>query len=213
MTKKILPWSESSTRKLIVASFYNFICQVVVVELKQRRTLNSTGYTIICLIDVFWKIRNKSMKERLILHHDYTSTRTSAQTKEFLIGQIVELMSHPPLSPDLKLNALSMLPHKKILFSTPEEMHDAFDMYIFKLSSVNNSIGQLISKLAQCTIYYILNHEFYWKYCFQNLLWESCQVFSSFEDMLYVLSMLLLSLSRSTIRGTKWSKNVANLQY
>jgi len=70
------------------------------------------GYTTICLPEVFGEIRKTNKKRRIIVHHDDDSHK-SAETSAFLTGQNVELMGHPPYSPDLAHNNFFLLPHIK----------------------------------------------------------------------------------------------------
>ena len=52
----------------------------------------------------------------IIVHNGNASSWTSAQISASLTGQNVELMGHPPYSPDLALNDFFIFPHiKKIL--------------------------------------------------------------------------------------------------
>lgn len=127
-----------STSKQMVACFFGITGHVATVELERRRTVNSEWYTTICLPEVFREIRKKNKKRRIILHHDNASSHTSAQTKEFLTGQNIELMGHPPYSPDLAPNDFFLFPHiKKKLrgqrFSTPEEAVDAFKTLVLEV--------------------------------------------------------------------------------
>ena len=64
---------------------------------------------------------------------------TSAQTIAFLSTQNIDLMSHPPYSPDLASNDFSLFPYVKNKmagqsFSTPEEAADGFRMHVLETS-------------------------------------------------------------------------------
>lgn len=130
-----------STSKQMIACFFGITGHVATVTLEQRKTVNSEWYTTICLPEVFGEI---------IFHHDNASSHTSAQTKTFLDAQNIELMGHPPYSPDLAPNDFFLFPHiKKKLrgqrFSTPEEAVDAFKTHVW---SYLNLSGKNASKIG-----------------------------------------------------------------
>ena len=83
------------------------------VPLEQCRTVNSECYTTICLPVVFQEIRKTNRRRRITLHHDNASSHTSAQTNAFLSTQNIDLMNHPPYSPDLASNDSFLFPYKK----------------------------------------------------------------------------------------------------
>lgn len=63
----------------------------------------------------------------------------SVRTTAFLSTQNIELMDHPPYSPDLAPNDFFLFPDIKNKlrgqrFSTPEEAVEAFKMYVLELS-------------------------------------------------------------------------------
>ena len=96
-------------------------------------------YTTICLPKVFGEIRKTNKRKRIIVHHGNTSSHTSAQISALLTGQNVELMGHPPYSPDLAPNDFSLFPHikKKMRgqrFSSPEDAVEAFKNHVLEVS-------------------------------------------------------------------------------
>ncbi|CAH2087556.1 unnamed protein product [Euphydryas editha] len=97
------------------------------------RALNFEWYTTICLQEVLGEIRKKKRQRRIILHHDNASSHTSAAITTYLSAQnpSIELMGHPPYSPDLAPNYFFSFPHVKNKlrgqrFSAPEEAVDEF---------------------------------------------------------------------------------------
>jgi [histone H3]-lysine36 N-dimethyltransferase SETMAR len=113
------------------ACFFGKIRHIAIVPLVEGRTINSEWYTTICLSEVFGEIRKTNRRRRIILHHDYASSHTSAQTDVYLSTQHIELMGHPPYSPDLALDDFFLFPHIKNKIrgqglSTPKEAIDAF---------------------------------------------------------------------------------------
>lgn len=127
-----------STSKQMIACFFGITGHVATVPLEQRRTVNSEWYTTICLPEVLGEIRKKKRQRRIILHHDNASSHTSAETTTYLTGQNVELMGHPPYSPDLAPNDFFLFPHIKNKlrgqrFSAPEEAVDAFKNHVLEV--------------------------------------------------------------------------------
>lgn len=53
-----------------------------------------------CLLEVTTR-RPRTSTRGLLLHHDNTSSNTSARTLEFLHDSTIQLASHPPYSPEL----------------------------------------------------------------------------------------------------------------
>ena len=105
---------------------------------RTTRTVNSEWYTIICLPVVFQEIRKTSRRTRSTLHHDNASSHTSAQTSALLSTQNIDLMSHPPYSPNLAPNYFFLFAHIKNKMrgqrvSTPEEAVEAFRMHILEI--------------------------------------------------------------------------------
>jgi hypothetical protein len=98
---------------------------------------------------MFMKIRKTSKNRRIILHQDNASCHTPAQTRAYLTGQKIELMSHPAYSPDLAPNDFFLFPCIKNKlrgrkFSTPEEAVHAFKTHVLEVPQME------------------------WKKCFQN---------------------------------------------
>jgi len=127
-----------STSKQMVACFFGKTGHVATVPMVERRTVNSEWYTTICLPEVFGEIRKTNRRRRIILHHDNASSHTSAQTTAYLSTQHIELMGHPPYSPDLAPNDFFLFPHIKNKlrgqrFSTPEEAVDAFKTLVLEV--------------------------------------------------------------------------------
>ena len=127
-----------STSKQTIACFFGKTGHVAIVPLEQSRTVNFVWYTTICLTVVFQEIRKTNRRRRIALHHDNASSYTSAQTIAFLSAQNIDLMSHPPYSPDLAPNDFFLFPYVKNKmrgqrFSTPKEAVDAFRMHILQI--------------------------------------------------------------------------------
>lgn len=95
--------SRSSGKKM-VATFFRRSGHVATIELEDRRTVNSDWYVSICLPRVFQEIENQRARtglRGLLLHHDNASAHTAVNTLDFLAGKGIQLLTHPPYSPDL----------------------------------------------------------------------------------------------------------------
>lgn len=128
-----------STKKQMVAHFFSRMGHVATVPLVERKTVNSTWYTTICLPEVFEEMRKNNRKRRIILHQDNASSHVSAETIDYLLTQNVEWTDHPPYSPDLAPNDFFLFPHIKQKlrgqrFATPEEAVEAFKNHVFEVS-------------------------------------------------------------------------------
>ncbi|XP_031634629.1 histone-lysine N-methyltransferase SETMAR-like, partial [Contarinia nasturtii] len=128
-----------SVAKQMVACFFAISGHVATVPLEDRKTVNSDWYTTIFLPEVFGELRKNNHRRRIILHHDNASSHKSHHTTEYLTAQKIELMGHPPYSPDLAPNDFFLFPSvKKKLhgqrFSTPEEAVDAFKTHVLEIS-------------------------------------------------------------------------------
>lgn len=129
-----------SVGKQMVACFFTKTGHVATVPLESQKTVNSAWYTTICLPEVFGKLRENNPNRRIILHHDNASSHTSRETKAYLDTQKIELMGHPPYSPDLAPNDFYLFPTIKDKlrgqrFATPEEAVEAFKNHVLGLSS------------------------------------------------------------------------------
>jgi hypothetical protein len=118
--------------------FFGITGHVAIVPLENYRTVNSEWFTTICLAEVFMKIRKTSKNRRIILHHDNANCHTSAQTRAYLTGQNIELMSHPPYSLGLAPNDFFLFPYIKNKlrgrrFPSPEEAVHAFKTHVLEV--------------------------------------------------------------------------------
>lgn len=129
-----------STSKQMIACFFSKTGHVATVPLDNQRTVNSEWYTTICLPEVFEELRKNNKRRRIILHHDNASSHTSNQTIEYLASEKIEIMGHPPYSPDLAPNDFFLFPFVKNKlrgkrFSTPEEAVSSFKNHVLELSA------------------------------------------------------------------------------
>ncbi|CAH1967343.1 unnamed protein product [Acanthoscelides obtectus] len=104
---------------------------------KRQRTVTADWYTTICLPKVITELR-KINPERIILHQDNASSHTDQKTRQYLTEENVELLDHPPYSPDLSPNDFFSFPKIKNRlrgqrFQSPEEAVDAFKNAVLDL--------------------------------------------------------------------------------
>ena len=92
----------------MVACNFGKTGRVATKPLEQRRTVNSKW--TICLPVVFQEIRQTNRRKRITLQHDSESSHTSTEITAFLSTQNIDLMSHPPYSPDLALSDFFLFP-------------------------------------------------------------------------------------------------------
>ena len=86
------------------ALFFGMGGHIAIIPLEDHHAMNADWYTSIYLPKVFdsWCERRPGTGLRgLHLHHDNASANTVAATLNFLAENEVQLVSHPPYSPDL----------------------------------------------------------------------------------------------------------------
>ncbi|CAH1990923.1 unnamed protein product [Acanthoscelides obtectus] len=91
--------------------------------LNEQRTVTADWYTTICLPKVITELRKINLERRIILHQDNASWHTAQATRQYLTEKNVELLDHPPYSPDLSPNDFFTFP--KIRNRLREEAVDA----------------------------------------------------------------------------------------
>ncbi|KAI6656250.1 hypothetical protein LOD99_11321 [Oopsacas minuta] len=85
-----------------------------------------------------WSSRRSKTGIRLLLHHDNASAHTAAKTLDFLAENSVQLVSHPPYSPDLAPCDFFLFPTIKekirgVRFKSPEEARLEFEEALWSL--------------------------------------------------------------------------------
>lgn len=90
-----------SVGKKMVASFFGRTGHYATIVLEDRKTVTAEWYRNNCLPRVLEKVREKRPRSRILLHHDNASSHTARQTIDYLATSDVELLGHPPYSPDL----------------------------------------------------------------------------------------------------------------
>ncbi|CAH2012393.1 unnamed protein product [Acanthoscelides obtectus] len=91
----------------------------------------ATFYTTICLPKIITELRKINPERRINLHQGNASLHTAQKTRQYLSEENVELLDHPPYSPDLGPNDFFTFRKLKIRlrgrrFQSTEEAVDAF---------------------------------------------------------------------------------------
>ncbi|CAH2011116.1 unnamed protein product [Acanthoscelides obtectus] len=120
-----------SVLKKMVTIFGSKAGHIATIPLNEQITVTADWYTTICLPTVINELRKINPERRIILHQDNASSHTAQKIRQYLTEENVELLDHPPYSPDLSSNDFFTVPkNKKRLrgqrFQSPEEADDAF---------------------------------------------------------------------------------------
>ncbi|CAH2014053.1 unnamed protein product [Acanthoscelides obtectus] len=98
-------------------------------------------YTTICLPTVNTELRKINPERRIILHQDNVGSHTAQKTRQYLTEENVELLDHPPYSPDL--SPIDFFTSPKIQnrlrgqrFQSSEEAVDAFINAVLDLPAI-----------------------------------------------------------------------------
>ncbi|CAH1963187.1 unnamed protein product [Acanthoscelides obtectus] len=106
--------------------------------INDQRTVIADWYTTIRLPKVITELRKINPERRIILHQDNASSHIAQKTGQYLTEENVELLDHPPYSPDLSPNDFFTFPKIKNRlrgqrFQSPEEAVDAFKNAVLNL--------------------------------------------------------------------------------
>lgn len=150
-----------STSKKMVATFVAKSGHVATIVLEDRKTVNADWYTTVCLPEVIGEFRKNNPRRRIRLHHDNASSHTARQTIAFLKEQNVEILEHPPYSPDLSPNDFFTFPKIKQRlrgqrYQTPEEAVEAYKMAILETptSDWNKCFENWFDRMKKCITYH-----------------------------------------------------------
>lgn len=146
-----------SVSKKMVASFVAKSGHVATICLDDRKTVNADWYTTVCLPEVIAERRKNNPKRRIILHHDNASSHTARRTIEFLAEENIEILDHPPYSPDLSPNDFFTFPKIKEKlrgqrFQSPEEAVEAYKTLILTTPTLewNNCFNNWFERMEKC---------------------------------------------------------------
>ncbi|CAH2008408.1 unnamed protein product [Acanthoscelides obtectus] len=98
--------------------------------------------------------RKINPERRIILHQDNASSHTAQRTRQYLTEESVELLDHPPYSPDLSPNDFFTLPKIKNRlrgqrFQSPEGAVDAFKDAVLDLPA-NECFENWFERMQMC---------------------------------------------------------------
>ncbi|CAH1995216.1 unnamed protein product [Acanthoscelides obtectus] len=130
--------------------------KMVATFVSKQRTVTADWYTTICLPKVITEFRKINPERRINLHQDNASSHTAPKTRQYLTEENVELLDHPPYSPDLSHNDFFTYPKIKNRrpgqsFQSPEEAVDAFKNAVLDLPA--NERNKLVR--AHADVYYL----------------------------------------------------------
>ena len=97
----------------MVASHIAKTGHITTIPLEERRTVTADWYVHQCLPQALHAVHTRRPKSGITLHHDNAPANTAAATREFPASEGVQLMSHPPYSPDLVPCDFFLFPHVK----------------------------------------------------------------------------------------------------
>ncbi|CAH1987895.1 unnamed protein product [Acanthoscelides obtectus] len=142
----------------MVATFVSKAGHIATIPLNEQRTVTADCYTIICLPKVITELRKINPERRIILHQDNASSHTTQKTRQNLTKENVELLEHPPYSPDLSPNDFFTFPKIKNRlrgqrFQSPEEAVDVFKNAVLDLpaNEWNRYFENWFERMQMCT--------------------------------------------------------------
>ncbi|CAH2003858.1 unnamed protein product [Acanthoscelides obtectus] len=127
-----------SVSKKMVATFVSKVGHIATIPLNEQRTVTPDGYTTICLPKVITELQKINPERRIILPQDNASSHTAQKTRQYLTEENVELLDHPPYSPDPGPNDLFTFPKitnglRGQRFQSPEEAVEALKNAVLDL--------------------------------------------------------------------------------
>lgn len=129
---------ERSVAKQMVAVFVAKTGHVATVPLVQQRTVTGDWYANQCLPQVLDAVATRRPRTRArgsLLHHDNAPAHTSRAVVDFLAKEHIQLLGHPPYSPDLAPCDFFVFPEVKrkmrgVRFESPEAAVEAFIQHV-----------------------------------------------------------------------------------
>ena len=139
----------------MIACFFAKFSHVATIPLEDRKTVTADWYVNHCLPKVFqaWcKRRPRTGACGLLLHHDNASAHTAAVTLDFLAVNDVQLVIHPPYSPDWFLFASIKRQLKGKQFQNAEDARAFFEGVILDIpqSAWSGVIDSWFERMVKC---------------------------------------------------------------
>ncbi|CAH2002699.1 unnamed protein product [Acanthoscelides obtectus] len=130
---------------------------IATIPLNKQRTVTADWYTTISLPKVTTELRKINPERRIILHQHNASSHTAQKTRQYLTEETVELLDHPPYSPDLSPNDFFTFPKIKNRlrgqrFQSPKEPVDAFKNAVLDLptNEWNKCLENWFERMQMC---------------------------------------------------------------
>ena len=133
---------------------------VATISLEDRKTVTADCYVNHCLLKVFraWcKRRPQTGVRGLLFHHDNAIAYTAAVTLDLLAASDVQLVTHPPYSPDLAPCDWFLFPSVKRQlkgrqFENAEDARAFFEDVVLDIpqSTWSGVIGSGFERMAKC---------------------------------------------------------------
>jgi [histone H3]-lysine36 N-dimethyltransferase SETMAR len=92
------------SKKRMFTIFINYRGPLCIDVLPEDATINGNYYATVILpqlVDGISEQRPKMRSTRLLLHHDNAAPHGTKQVKDYIASQGIQIMPHPPYSPDL----------------------------------------------------------------------------------------------------------------
>ncbi|CAH2000280.1 unnamed protein product [Acanthoscelides obtectus] len=134
-----------SVSKKMVAIFVSKTSHIATISLNEQRTVTTDWYTTICLPKVITGLRKINPERRIILHQDNASSHSAQKTRQYLTQENVELLGHPPYSPDLSPNDFFTFPKIKNRLRT-NEWNKCFENWFERMQVCINLRGEYFEK-------------------------------------------------------------------
>ncbi|CAH1993670.1 unnamed protein product [Acanthoscelides obtectus] len=134
----------------MVATFVSKAGHIATILFNEQRTVTADWYTTIYLPKIH-------SERRIILHQDNASSNTPQKTWQYLTEENVDLLDHPPYSPDLSPNDFFTFPKienilRGQMFQSSEEAADAFKNAVLDLpaNEWNKCFENWIERIQMC---------------------------------------------------------------
>lgn len=151
---------EKSIGKVMVAIFFRRNGILPPVELEEGSTVTANWYSNICLpkvLENLSKERPRARDRNIFLHHDNAPAHRAQLTQNFLQSTNLEILPHPPYSPDLAPCDFFLFPKmKKNLkgrhFGNREELLNALDEELkrFTPDDMRACFSQWFERMKKC---------------------------------------------------------------
>lgn len=151
---------EKSVKKTMYAIFFSKSGLELAYPLEPGTTVTAEWYSKKCLPAVFESVKKRRPRtglRGLLLHHDNASSHTAKVTKELLRTSNVNLLDHPPYSPDLAPCDFSLFPKMKEplrgkRFESIEELTIEVQNSLnsFKIEDFHHCYKQWFHRMTKC---------------------------------------------------------------